>query len=145
MGPLWNRKFKTLALTIKMLKKGVMHSENDPIVNHVTDLKAKSNRAMKFKEDLVNGAIKMIQEGLVLSWKVEERIPYTDRDLAYFYEKALEIYEDGSQKKEEMKILIDLIRFENHKKNEEFVKRNDQLKVNLININYNNHVNNWQA
>ena len=97
------------ALTITMLQKGVMHSENDPFVNHITDLKAKANRAMKFKEDLVNEAIKMLQDGIVLSWNMEERIPFTDKELAYFYEKVLKSYDDGSQKKEEMKILIDLI------------------------------------
>ena len=119
------------ALTIKMLQKGVMHSENDPFVNHISDLKAKANRAMKFKEDLVNEAIKMLQDGLVLSWNVEERIPFTDKDLAYFYENALKIYENGSEKKEEMKILIDLIRFENDKKNKEFARKNDLFKVHL--------------
>jgi hypothetical protein len=42
------------ALTIKMLQKGVMHSENDPFVNHISDLKAKAKRAMKFKGSLDN-------------------------------------------------------------------------------------------
>jgi len=108
-----------------------MHSENDPFVNHISDLKAKANRAMKYKEELVNEAIKMLQDGIVLSWNMQERIPFSDKELAYFYEKVLKSYEDGSQKKEEMKILIDLIRFETDKKNMEFSRNNDLFKDHL--------------
>ena len=109
-----------------------MHSENDQFLNYLTDLKAKANRAMNYKEDLVNGAIKLLQDGLVLSWNVEERIPLTDKDLSYFYEEALKNYEDGSQKKEEMNILINLLRAKNDKKNKEFVAKNDDFKVQFL-------------
>ncbi len=112
-----------------MLKKGVMSSENDPFINHMTHIKAMSARAMKFKEELVNGAIKVLEEGLVLAWKIEEVIPYSDQDLAFFYEKILECYEDGSQKKKEIEALIEVIREEKNTKNIAFLNQNERFKV----------------
>jgi len=116
-------------LSIQMLKKGVMSSENDPFINHMTHIKAMSARAMKFKEELVNGAIKVLEEGLVLAWKIEEVIPYSDQDLAFFYDKILECYEDGSQKKKEIEALIEVIREEKNTKNIAFLNQNERFKV----------------
>jgi len=121
------------ALSFEMLKKGIMNSGNDPFLNQISDLKAKFKRARKFKENLLKSAFKMLEEGIVIGWQIEEgSAPYSQNDLDFFCKQILNYYENGSRKQKEIELLIKMIRTENRKINEKLKFQDQRLKAALF-------------
>ena len=102
----------------------------------MAELIAITHRMLKYEEDIMDRAMEMLKEGIVIPWDLEEEtLPYTYEELNFIHKGVLFEYrgEDDDSKDLRNFLWLPMMDFDEGK--EKLLKKDDKFKVTSLDSN----------